>query len=138
MCKYVAGFAPIEARVRDDDFDSADEQCKEAQRGDPVSDTDEGSVPRSIRDGWEDIGRTADQSRIGHAGIISSASAHVPHAELKKGCDHSGNNHQSDVLVRRPGRWFGRLQRSCCFWQAAIGGNPVVQSQSLIFRTRRL
>ena len=45
--EYVAGFAPIEARVRDENFNSADEQGQEAQGGDPVGDADDGRVPRS-------------------------------------------------------------------------------------------
>ena len=48
---YVAGFAPIKTRMRNDDFHSADEQGKEAQRGDPVSDADDGRMPGSARFG---------------------------------------------------------------------------------------
>ena len=60
--QYVAGFAPIEARVRDHNFDSGDQQGKKAQRGDPVSDADEGRVARSNRRDWDGRGRTWDGS----------------------------------------------------------------------------
>lgn len=56
--------------MRDDNFDTADEQSKEAQRGDPVRDADEGRVPGSFRSGRDGSGKTRDASRIRHFGII--------------------------------------------------------------------
>jgi len=43
--EYVAGFTPIEARVRKENFYSADEQGEEGQGGDPMSDANERRVP---------------------------------------------------------------------------------------------
>jgi len=57
--QYVTGFTPIEARVRDENFHSADEQGQEAHGGDPVGDADDGRVPR-------DSCRCRDPNRIGH------------------------------------------------------------------------
>src|ERR1019366_7080800 len=37
---YVAGFAPIETWMRDEDFNSADQQGQETQGGDPVGEAD--------------------------------------------------------------------------------------------------
>ena len=46
---WVPGFAPIEAWVRDENFNSAEEQGKNAERGEPVSDANQDGMPRSIR-----------------------------------------------------------------------------------------
>ena len=65
--------------MRDEDFNSADEQGKKAQGGDPVSDADEGRVPRSNRRGWERRGGTWDTSGITHSGMVACA-GHIAHA----------------------------------------------------------
>ena len=64
--QHVAGFAPIEARVRDENLNSADEQRQEADGGDPVGDTDYERVPQRKCCGWR--GRTGggDPDGIGH------------------------------------------------------------------------
>src|SRR5271166_870839 len=71
VSQHIAGFAPIEARVRDHNFQAGDQQGKKAQDGDPVSDADEGRVPRSNCRGWHSRGGTCDISRTAHAGIVS-------------------------------------------------------------------
>jgi len=55
---YIAGFAPIEAWVGNQDFNAADEQGEKAQGGDPVSDADQGRVPRANRGGGDGGGGT--------------------------------------------------------------------------------
>jgi hypothetical protein len=37
----VAGLAPVEARVREEDLDTGDEECDEREEGEPVRDADE-------------------------------------------------------------------------------------------------
>lgn len=63
---YVAGLPPIEARVRDEDFNSGDEQCKKAEGGDPMRDADDARVSRGNRPGWRCRGRSCDPSGIAH------------------------------------------------------------------------
>jgi hypothetical protein len=41
-----SGFAPIEAGMRDHNFNAGEEQGKKTDSGDPVSDAHEGKVPR--------------------------------------------------------------------------------------------
>ena len=48
---YIAGFAPIEARVGDDDLSSGDEQSQEGERSNPVGHADKRGVPGSLRSG---------------------------------------------------------------------------------------
>src|SRR5208282_2570260 len=79
--QIVASFAPIEAWVRDDNFTSADEQGKKTQGGDPVSNADEGRVPRSSRGGGDSRSRNRNASGIAHRGIVSCA-AHIANAGL--------------------------------------------------------
>ena len=55
---YIAGFAPIEARVGDQNFNAADQQSEETQGGDPVGDADQGGVPRGNRGGLDGGGGT--------------------------------------------------------------------------------
>jgi hypothetical protein len=78
--QIVAGFTPIEARVRDDNFGSADEQGKKAEGGDPVRDADERRMPRSIRrsrDGVRNRRRsTWDASGVAHAGMVPCGRVH--------------------------------------------------------------
>src|SRR5580698_11560729 len=69
---YIAGFAPIEARVRDQDFNSRDEQGEKTQRGDPMSDTDQGRVPRSNRSVWDSRGRNCGPCGIAHRRMLAS------------------------------------------------------------------
>ena len=73
MSVDVAGFTPIEARVRDQDFDAAEEQGEKADGGDPMRDADEGRVARGSGDGWDGRGGSCGprgiahwQCRIGH------------------------------------------------------------------------
>src|SRR5579863_1404764 len=47
--RVVAGFPPIEARVRDNEFGAGDEQSEKAERGNPVCDADEERMARSNR-----------------------------------------------------------------------------------------
>ena len=56
----IAGFAPIEARVRDHNFNSGDKEGKKTQRGDPMSDTHKGRVARSSRGDGSGRSRTWD------------------------------------------------------------------------------
>ena len=72
---YVAGFAPIEAGVRDEDFNSAEEQGEKAEGGDPMSDTDERGVPRTDRSDWDGGGGSCGPSGIAHSGMLSGVSA---------------------------------------------------------------
>src|SRR5579863_5866046 len=69
---YVAGLAPVKPWMRKHDLSSADEQTKKAQGGYPVSDADQGRVPRRNRlsqdGGWHGRGSAWDASRIAHAG----------------------------------------------------------------------
>jgi hypothetical protein len=67
--------------VRDDNFNSADEQGKKTQRGDPVSDANDGSVPGSIRACEDGRSTTRDPNRIGHTGMISCGFRAGAHAE---------------------------------------------------------
>ena len=53
----VASLAPVEARVRDEDFDTGDEQGKEAEDGEPVRQADQVAVPGCVG--------------IGHLGMIA-------------------------------------------------------------------
>ena len=49
----VAGFAPIESRMRDDDLSAGDEQSEEGDYGEPVRDADEYCMPASYSNwGW--------------------------------------------------------------------------------------
>src|SRR5690242_19588735 len=43
---HVTNFAPIEARMRDHDFQSADKQCQEGKRDEPVRSSHEERVPQ--------------------------------------------------------------------------------------------
>src|SRR5690242_14124125 len=83
--QYVAGFTPIEARVRDDNFESADQQSKEAQSSDPVSDADEGRMPCHNRRGWDGRGSSWNASRIAHAGMVPRG-AYVRHPRIFPPC----------------------------------------------------
>src|SRR5277367_6665985 len=60
--QVVAGFAPVEARMRDDEFSAGDEQSEEAECGDPVSDADEERMARSNRSGRDRRVRRWDRS----------------------------------------------------------------------------
>ena len=60
--QVVAGFAPVKARVRDDEFSACDEQSEEAERGDPVSDADEERMAGSNRSGRDGRDRSWDRS----------------------------------------------------------------------------
>ena len=75
---YVTGFTPIEARVRDHDFDSGDEQGKKAEGGDPMSDADERGVPRRNRPGWDGCGGSCGPSGIAHTGMPNRAYGMLP------------------------------------------------------------
>jgi len=56
--------------MRDDEFHSTDEQRKEAERGDPVGDADDGGMPRS--DGYYDSGSGyRGSSGVGHRRMVS-------------------------------------------------------------------
>lgn len=68
---YVAGFTPIEARVRNHNFSTTDQQGEKAQGGGPVQDADERRVPQGNRRGWERRGGTWDASGIAHTGMVS-------------------------------------------------------------------
>jgi hypothetical protein len=70
--------------MRDHNFNSADQQGKKTQRGDPVSDADEGRVPRSDRCGWNGRGSTWDANRVAHAGMVPCG-AHNAHTGRKRG-----------------------------------------------------
>ena len=49
----VAGFAPIESRMRDDDLSAGDEQGEEGNDGEPVGDAHQRSMPAGYRNwGW--------------------------------------------------------------------------------------
>ncbi len=48
----VADFAPVEARVGDDDFSAGDEQGEEAEHGDPMGHADESRVARGAQFRW--------------------------------------------------------------------------------------
>ncbi len=64
--QIVAGFAPVEARVRDDNFEAADEQGKKAESGDPVGDADKGRVARSRLGGGNGRGGIGDEDGVVH------------------------------------------------------------------------
>ena len=75
--QHIAGLAPIEARVRDHNFRSADQERKKTNGSDPVSNPDKGRVPRNHRrshNGSRDgRGRTRHASGIAHAEILPRA-----------------------------------------------------------------
>ena len=77
--QYIAGFAPIEARMRDYKFNSTDKQGNKAQGGDPVSDADVGRVPRSNRRGRDRRSRSWDASGVAHPRMVSCGAqiAHI-------------------------------------------------------------
>ena len=89
--QHIPGFAPIEAGMGDDNFHSADEQCEETQRSDPVSRTDECGVPRRGRGGgnrdrtWE-TGRTAHREMVSREVVDAiNGRKHVgPHFDLPR------------------------------------------------------
>src|SRR5947199_8678708 len=68
----IALFAPIEARMRDENLNSADEQRNEADRRDPVCYPYYGVVSRSSRCGRESRVRGREPNRIGHLANDSS------------------------------------------------------------------
>ena len=74
LITFMASYTPIEARTGDHNFRSADEQGKEAQGRNPVSDADEGRVPRRSRLCWDGDrdGRdsTWNASGVAHAGMV--------------------------------------------------------------------
>jgi len=70
--------------VRDHNFNSADEQGKKAQGSDPVSDADEGRVPRRNRRGSDRRDSTWDASGVAHAGMVPCA-ADIAHTGRNAG-----------------------------------------------------
>src|SRR5215813_12890008 len=101
--QYVAGFTPIESRVRDDDLDPAYQQGKEAQRGDPVSNADDRGVPRLSRRGGQ--GPNGSICRVGHTEMISRASAQPVEILLYEIAADVGDIGVDESL----GDWAGRV-----------------------------
>src|SRR4051794_14571555 len=75
--EYVAILAPIEARVRNKNFNSADEQGQKTQSRNPVGDANKQRVAN--RSGWPSRISGRDPNRIGHLGNCSN-SARLVHA----------------------------------------------------------
>src|SRR3954447_17196965 len=82
--KYVAILAPIEARVRNKNLNSADEQGQKAQSRNPVGDANKQRVARTNRGGWPSRISGRDPNRIGHLGNCSN-SAWLVHAISRRG-----------------------------------------------------
>ena len=57
--------------MRDENFNSGDEEGKEAERDNPVRDADYGKVPGRTCHGWQGSGKTRDPRGIRHAQILS-------------------------------------------------------------------
>jgi hypothetical protein len=93
--QIVAGLAPIKARVRDHNFNAADEKSKKAQCGDPVSNTHEGRMPRSSRCGWDGRENACVAGGVSHAGMVACGT-YLAHT----GAEHRQDSYECGFLPR--------------------------------------